>query len=201
MKTRIHVFAKTLLQLSSKLIINLYIPIFIGSSNQLNAFYPTLDITLSTQSPEEKMNFVSSILQVKGNDIYSVKKDTPIIDVLELMAQKGIGAVLVMDDDKIAGIFSERDFARKVAKTRTLSLDTPVSELMTKDVFVISPDETIDECMALMSSSKIRHLPVIENEKLVGLISIGDVVRISIEDKDLQIQSMEKYIFGYGYGQ
>lgn len=147
------------------------------------------------------MNFVSSILQVKGNDVYSVKKDTPIIDVLELMAQKGIGAVLVMEDDKIAGIFSERDFARKVAKTRTLGLDTPVSELMTKDVFVISPDETIDECMALMSSSKIRHLPVIENEKLVGLISIGDVVRISIEDKDLQIQSMEKYIFGYGYGQ
>lgn len=147
------------------------------------------------------MNFVSTILQIKGNDVYSVKKDTPIIDVLDLMAQKGIGAVLVMEDEKIAGIFSERDFARKVAKTRNLSLDTPVSELMTKDVFVISPDETIDECMALMSSTRIRHLPVIENEKLVGLISIGDVVKISIEDKDLQIQSMEKYIFGYGYGQ
>ncbi len=147
------------------------------------------------------MNFVSTILQIKGNDVYSVKKDTPIIDVLDLMAEKGIGAVLVMEDEKIAGIFSERDFARKVAKTRNLSLDVPVSELMTKDVFVISPDETIDECMALMSSSKIRHLPVIENEKLVGLISIGDVVKISIEDKDLQIQSMEKYIFGYGYGQ
>lgn len=147
------------------------------------------------------MNFVSSILQVKGNDVYSVKKDTPIIDVLDLMAEKGIGAVLVLEDDKIAGIFSERDFARKVAKTRNLSLDVPVSDLMTKDVFVITPDETIDECMALMSSSKIRHLPVIDNEKLVGLISIGDVVRISIEDKNLQIQSMEKYIFGYGYGQ
>lgn len=147
------------------------------------------------------MNFVSSILQVKGSDVYSVKKDTPVIDVLDLMAQKGIGAVLVLEDEKIAGIFSERDFARKVAKTRTLSLDTPVSDLMTKDVFVVSPDETIDECMALMSSSKIRHLPVVEKEKLVGVISIGDVVRISIEDKNLQIQSMEKYIFGYGYGQ
>jgi CBS domain-containing protein len=147
------------------------------------------------------MNFVSTILQIKGNDVYTVKKDTPLINVLELMAEKGIGAVLVMEDEEIAGIFSERDFARKVAKTRNLSLDVPVSELMTKDVFVISPDETIDECMALMSSSKIRHLPVIENEKLVGLISIGDVVRISIDDKDLQIQSMEKYIFGYGYGQ
>jgi CBS domain-containing protein len=147
------------------------------------------------------MNFVSTILQIKGNDVITVKKDTPIIDVLELMADKGIGAVLVMEGEKIAGIFSERDFARKVAKTKDLSLDISVSELMTKDVFVISPDETIDECMALMSRSKIRHLPVIENEKLVGLISIGDVVKINIEDKDLQIQSMEKYIFGYGYGQ
>lgn len=147
------------------------------------------------------MNFVSSILQVKGHDVYSVKKDTPIIEVLDLMAQKGIGAVLVLEDEHIAGIFSERDFARKVAQSRTLSLDIPVSELMTKDVFVVSPDETIDECMALMSRTHIRHLPVIEDEKLVGLISIGDVVRISIEDKDLQIQSMEKYIFGYGYGQ
>jgi CBS domain-containing protein len=147
------------------------------------------------------MNFVSSILQVKGNDVYTVKKETPIIDVLDLMAEKGIGAVLVLEDEKIAGIFSERDFARKVVKTRTLSLDIPVSELMTKDVFVISPDETIDECMALMSSTRIRHLPVIKDEKLVGLVSIGDVVRISIEDKNLQIQSMEKYIFGYGYGQ
>ena len=147
------------------------------------------------------MNFVSSILQVKGNDVYSVKKDTPLLEVLDLMAQKGIGAVLVTDKDKIAGIFSERDFARKVAKTHSLNLDIPISELMTKEVFVISPDETIDECMALMSSTRIRHLPVVEDEKLVGVISIGDVVRFTIDEKDLQIQSMEKYIFGYGYGQ
>ncbi|MDX9850775.1 MAG: CBS domain-containing protein [Anaerolineaceae bacterium] len=147
------------------------------------------------------MNFVSSILQVKGNDVYSVNKDTPIIDVLDLMTQKGIGAVLVMEKGKIAGIFSERDFVRKVSKSRNLSLDVPVSEVMTKDVFVISPDESIDECMAVMSGTRIRHLPVIQDEKLVGLISIGDVVKSSLEDKDLQIQSMEKYIFGYGYGQ
>jgi len=147
------------------------------------------------------MKFVSSILQVKGNEVYSVKKDTSIIDVLDLMTQKRIGAVLVMENGKIAGIFSERDFVRKVSRTRNLSLDIPVSQLMTKDVFVISPDESIDECMAIMSGTRIRHLPVIEDEKLVGLISIGDVVRSSLEDKDLQIQSMEKYIFGYGYGQ
>ena len=147
------------------------------------------------------MNFVSSILQVKGNDVFSVQKDTPLLEVLDLMAHKGIGAVLVMEKDKIAGIFSERDFARKVAKTHSLNLDIPISELMTKEVFVISPDETIDECMALMSSTRIRHLPVVEDGKLVGVISIGDVVRFTIDEKDLQIQSMEKYIFGYGYGQ
>jgi CBS domain-containing protein len=117
------------------------------------------------------------------------------------MAEKGIGAVLVMEGEKVAGIFSERDFARKVAKTKTLDLDIPVSDLMTKDVFVISPDETLDECMALMSSTRIRHLPVMDEDKLVGLISIGDVVRYSIDDKNLQIQNMEKYILGIGYGQ
>jgi CBS domain-containing protein len=147
------------------------------------------------------MNFVSAILQVKGNDVISVKTDTSLIEVLELMAEKGIGAVLVMDDGKIAGIFSERDFARNVAKTKTLDLHIPVSELMTKDVFVISSDQTIDECMALMSSTRIRHLPVVDENKLAGLISIGDVVRFSIDDKDLQIQNMEKYILGIGYGQ
>lgn len=164
-------------------------------------FYPILDFVLSNLTTEGKMNFVSSILQVKGNDVFSVQKDTPLLEVLDLMAQKGIGAVLVMEKDKIAGIFSERDFARKVAKTHSLNLDIPISELMTKEVFVISPDETIDECMALMSSTRIRHLPVVEDGKLVGVISIGDVVRFTIDEKDLQIQSMEKYIFGYGYGQ
>ncbi|HSM24887.1 MAG TPA: CBS domain-containing protein [Anaerolineaceae bacterium] len=147
------------------------------------------------------MNFVSSILQVKGNDVYTVGEDTPLLEVLELMADKKIGAVLVTSGEKIAGIFSERDFARKVAKTKIVDLDWPINELMTKEVFVISPDETIDECMGLMSSTRIRHLPVVDDGKLAGIISIGDVVNFSIDDKDLQIQNMEKYIYGYGYGQ
>lgn len=147
------------------------------------------------------MNYVSAILQVKGNKVFTVKENTPLMDALELMANKRIGAVLVMDGEKIAGIFSERDFARKVAKTKQIDLKMPIKELMTREVFVISPDETLDECMAVMSTTRIRHLPVVEEGKLVGLISIGDVVQFSIEDKDLQIQNMEKYIFGYGYGQ
>jgi len=117
------------------------------------------------------------------------------------MANKRIGAVLVMDGEKIAGIFSERDFARKVAQTKQIDLKMPIKELMTREVFVISPEDTLDECMAVMSTTRIRHLPVVDEGKLVGLISIGDVVQFSIEDKDLQIQNMEKYIFGYGYGQ
>jgi CBS domain-containing protein len=147
------------------------------------------------------MNYVSAILQVKGKKVFTVSEDTPLLDALELMANKRIGAVLVMDGEKIAGIFSERDFARKVAKTKQIDLKMPIKELMTREVFVISPYETLDECMAVMSTTRIRHLPVVDEGKLVGLISIGDVVQFSIEDKDLQIQNMEKYIFGYGYGQ
>ncbi len=147
------------------------------------------------------MNYVSSILQVKGNKVISVTENSSLMDVLTLMAEKKIGAVLVMDEGKIVGIFSERDFVRKVAKTKQIDLNMPVKDLMTKEVFVISSDETLDECMAVMSTTRIRHLPVVDEGKLVGLISIGDVVKFSIEDKDLQIQSMEKYIFGYGYGQ
>lgn len=147
------------------------------------------------------MNYVSSILQIKGNKVITVSENSSLIDVLQLMAEKKIGAVLVMDGEKISGIFSERDFARKVAKTKQIDLTMPVKELMTREVFVISSDETLDECMAVMSTTRIRHLPVVDDGKLVGLISIGDVVKFSIEDKDLQIQNMEKYIFGYGYGQ
>lgn len=147
------------------------------------------------------MNYVSAILQVKGNKVFTVTENTSLLDALQLMADKRIGALLVMDGEKIAGIFSERDFARKVAKTKQIDLNMPINELMTREVFVVSPDETLDECMAVMSTTRIRHLPVVNEGKLVGVISIGDVVQFSIEDKDLQIQNMEKYIFGYGYGE
>lgn len=156
---------------------------------------------LPIMESEEKMNYVSAILQVKGKKVFTVSENTPLLDALELMANKRIGAVLVMDGEKIAGIFSERDFARKVAQTKQIDLKMPIKELMTREVFVISPEDTLDECMAVMSTTRIRHLPVVDEGKLVGLISIGDVVQFSIEDKDLQIQNMEKYIFGYGYGQ
>lgn len=147
------------------------------------------------------MNLVSSLLRIKGDEVFSVNPDMSVIEALELMAEKKIGAVIVMEDQAIVGIFSERDFARKVAAKKELSLSSPVRELMTSGVFFISPELTIDECMAIMTKQRIRHLPVLKNGQLMGLISIGDVVKSLIADKDLLIDNMEKYILGIGYGE
>ena len=147
------------------------------------------------------MNIVSNLLRKKGNEVFSVGPDLPIISALELMAEKKIGAVIVLEDQAIVGVFSERDFSRKVAENKELSLELPVRVMMTEGVFFISPDLTIDECMAIMTKQRIRHLPVLKNGQVIGLISIGDVVKSLIEDKDLLINSMEKYILGIGYGE
>jgi CBS domain-containing protein len=147
------------------------------------------------------MNLVSTLLRVKGNVVYTVTPETPIIEALELMGEKKIGAVLVLEDKLIVGVFSERDFVRNVAQNKHLGLNTPVRELMTKEVFFISPEVTIDECMALMTNQRVRHLPVMKDGQLMGLISIGDVVKLLIDDKNLLITNMEKYILGIGYGE
>ncbi|KAF0111246.1 MAG: hypothetical protein FD147_997 [Chloroflexi bacterium] len=147
------------------------------------------------------MILVSMVLKAKGQEVYTVEKGTTVIEALELMAEKNIGALLVMDHKKPVGIFSERDFVREVAKEKTLLLKLPVESFMTEDVFSVTPSETIDECMALMTTKHIRHLPVCNGDQLVGLISIGDVVKQVIEDKNLLIDNMEKYILGRGYGE
>lgn len=145
------------------------------------------------------MTLVNQILHRKGNIVWSVSPDTPIFDVLKLMNEKGIGAVLILDDDKIQGIFSERDYARASVQAEKCSLDSPVRKFMTKIVFYIHPDLNVEECMALMTEKHIRHLPVVENDKLIGIISIGDVVKEMISMKNVQIQSMESYIMGRDY--
>ncbi len=147
------------------------------------------------------MNLVSTLLRVKGNEVHTVEPEMPVIKVLEFMAEKKIGAVIVLEGQTIVGVFSERDFVRKVAQNKKLSLDVPVRELMTAGVYIVSPELTIDECMALMTNQRIRHLPVLKDGQMVGLISIGDVVKFIIEDKDLLITNMEKYILGIGYGE
>lgn len=144
---------------------------------------------------------IANILRTKGNIVYSVEKGTSLLAALEMMAVKGIGALLVMDAGEPVGIFSERDFARLVAREKTADLSKPVEEVMTHNIFYVKKEDTIDECMAVMTRQRFRHMPVCEENKIVGIISIGDVVKNLIEDKDLLIQNMEDYILGRGYGQ
>jgi CBS domain-containing protein len=146
------------------------------------------------------MLLVSNVLRAKGSTIYTVEKDTTTIEALELMAEKNVGALLVMDNKEVVGIFSERDFVREVAKDKGLLLKMPVGSFMTKEVYSVTSSDTIDECMALMTNKHFRHLPVCDDGQLVGLISIGDVVKQSIEDKNLLISNMEDYILGRGFG-
>jgi len=146
------------------------------------------------------MLLVSNVLRAKGSDIYTVEKDTTTIEALELMAEKNVGALLVMDNKEVVGIFSERDFVREVAKDKALLLKMPVESFMTREVYSVTSSDTIDECMALMTNKHFRHLPVCDDGQLVGLISIGDVVKQSIEDKNLLISNMEDYILGRGFG-
>ena len=146
------------------------------------------------------MLLVSNILKVKGSDIFTIEKNTTTIEALELMAEKNVGALLVMDNKEVVGIFSERDFVREVAKDKTLLLKMPVESFMTKEVYSVTSSDTIDECMALMTNKHFRHLPVCDDGQLVGLISIGDVVKQAIDDKDLLITNMEDYILGRGFG-
>ncbi len=142
---------------------------------------------------------VRQILQSKGGRIWSVGPHATVFDALMLMAEKDIGAVVVVEGGKLVGIFSERDYARKVVLKGRSSKDTLVSELMTPDVFYVHPDQTIEECMALMTKRHIRHLPVLDSDDLVGIITIGDAVKAVIADQEVMISSLENYIRG-GYG-
>lgn len=139
---------------------------------------------------------VRQVLQEKGNRIWSVSPATTVYDALTLMAEKNLGAVLVMDGARIAGIFSERDYARKVILKGKSSRETPVREIMTKDVLFVSPGHSIEDCMALMTDKRIRHLPVMEAEQLKGVVSIGDVVKAIISEHKFVIQQLENYISG-----
>lgn len=139
---------------------------------------------------------VGHILQAKGNEVWSVESKTPVLDALRLMADKKVGALLVLDEEELVGIFSERDYARKVVLMGRSATNTPVSELMTTKVFFVQPNNSIEECMALMTERRIRHLPVYEDERLVGVISIGDVVKAIISDKEQLIEQLVNYIEG-----
>ena len=139
---------------------------------------------------------MTSIRQILARkpDVYSIGPDVTVFDALRLMEEKNIGAVLVMSGTELVGIFSERDYARKVVLQGRSSRDTPLKDVMTGNVFVISPDTSAGECMVNMTERRVRHLPVVEDARIVGVISIGDVVRAVIEDLRFSIEQLEGYI-------
>ncbi len=142
------------------------------------------------------MKTIGQILQTKGSEIWTVSPDTTVFAALELMAKKDIGALVVVDEDNVVGIFSERDYARKVILEGKSSRNIPVSSIMTKNVICVRPDQTINKCMALMTEKRIRHLPILENEQLVGVISIGDIVKAVINEQQIMITHLEDFIYG-----
>lgn len=145
------------------------------------------------------MVFVRQLLDQKEKQVVSVGPETPLVDVLRTLSDHDIGVVVVVKDGQVIGIFSERDFTRALGHNPRLSLATPVAELMTERVIAIHPQESIEACMVLMTEHRIRHLPVVEEGKLVGMISIGDVVKEVLSERDTTIRGLENYILGGGY--
>jgi len=140
------------------------------------------------------MKTVAQMLKLKPSGVISIRPDVPVLDALKLLADKDVGAVLVMDGPRLVGIVSERDYARKVALKGKSSGDTTVSEIMTKEVVCVTPAQTNEECMALMTEKRARHLPVIDNGRVVGVLSIGDLVKDAISEQKFVIEQLEHYI-------
>ena len=140
------------------------------------------------------MRRVKDILAVKGQDIWSVGPDISVYDAIHLLAEKEIGALIVMKNDKLVGVISERDYARQIILKEKSSKKTLVREIMTHKVVTASPDQDVSECMALMTNKRIRHLPIVANDEVVGMISIGDLIRAVISEQQSTIVDLEKYI-------
>ena len=140
------------------------------------------------------MKSVKQLLHGKSRGLCTIRPDAMVIDALRLMADKDIGALLVVDGEKLAGILSERDYARKVILHGKSSHDIQVREIMTERVICVQPSNTVEECMALMTDKRIRHLPVMENDRLIGVLSIGDLVKETISEQQDTIKQLESYI-------
>ena len=143
------------------------------------------------------MRRVRHLLEAKAPEVFAIGPDAPVIDAIRLMAEKGIGAVVVMQAGRLAGILSERDYARKIVLQGRSSRDTPVRDIMTANVVTVRLDDSVDHCMQLVTDKRIRHLPVLERDAVLGVVSIGDLVRAVIEDQQLEIDQLQRYI-AYG---
>lgn len=142
------------------------------------------------------MRTAGDILDSKGREVWSVDPDDSVLNILELMAEKRVGATIVLDGDRLAGIVSERDYARKVALAGRTSRDAKARDIMTADVVSVTPEHSIEECMQLMTDHRLRHLPVMEDGHVTGVVSIGDLVKAIIEDQEFTINQLQSYITG-----
>ena len=140
------------------------------------------------------MKSVKQLLSAKGGQVHSIGPDAKVIEALQIMAQKDVGALIVMENGRLAGILSERDYARKVILRGKSSQDVPVREIMTAEVVTVDPASTIEQCMALVTQRRIRHLPIVEDGELIGVVSIGDLVKEVIAEQEQTIKQLESYI-------
>lgn len=140
------------------------------------------------------MRTVRQLLEAKAPEVFAIGPDAPVIDAIRLMAEKRIGAVLVLDAGRLVGILSERDYARKIVLQGRSSADTPVRTIMTAQVVSIGLDDTTDRCMQIVTDRRIRHLPVVHNGQVLGVVSIGDLVKAVIEDQQLELDQLQRYI-------
>jgi CBS domain-containing protein len=143
-----------------------------------------------------RMETVNQLLKVKGGEIYSVAPTDSVLRAIEIMATRHVGALLVMGQDRLLGIISERDYARKVILKNRSSHDTPVGDIMTANPVTVSSDVTVHHCMEVMTEGRFRHLPVVDKGRVVGILSIGDLVKAVIEDQSQKIEQLERYIAG-----
>jgi len=144
------------------------------------------------------MTTVKQLLQTKSSDVWTISPDASVKDALERMAEKNVGALLVVDSEELVGIISERDYARCSLRKEAVLMTTPVREIMTSRVIYVRPEQTIEACMALMTDKRVRHLPVLADDQLVGIVSIGDVVKAIISHQEFIIEQLENYIVGSG---
>ena len=142
------------------------------------------------------MQHVKDILAHKGSDVWSVSPDITVFDALKIMSEKGTGSVLVMEGEKLIGIVTERDYVRKVVLHDKSSKDIAVREIMTRRVLCVSPERSVEECMALMTEQRARHLPVLDHKRVIGVVSIGDLVKAIMHDQQILIDQLQHYITG-----
>ena len=140
------------------------------------------------------MTSIKQVLDSKGHEIWSIEPNASVLNTIKLMADKQVGALLIMENEKLVGIVSERDYARKVILKGRASDDTPVKDIMTREIVYATPENSVEDCMELMTDKRVRHLPVLDGDKVTGVLSIGDLVKSIIADQQFKIEQLENYI-------